>query len=72
MKQEGITRMPAQRQKHQTATHEARRHCADASKNLKTPPSATHTTKLKRELNDSDPSDDQLPRAYTSQAQQTA
>ncbi|WP_152038163.1 hypothetical protein [Paraburkholderia hospita] len=35
MKHEGITRMPAQKPKHQTATHEARRQYADANAKAK-------------------------------------
>ncbi|WP_217998151.1 hypothetical protein, partial [Paraburkholderia terrae] len=37
MKHEGKTRMPAQRPKHRTATHEARKQNADASAKAKPP-----------------------------------
>jgi hypothetical protein len=63
VKHEGITRMPAQRPKHQTATPEARRQYADASANAKQPnrlrskhasekqkKQTAHTAKVPREL----------------------
>ncbi|OUL94820.1 hypothetical protein, partial [Paraburkholderia hospita] len=63
LKHEGKTRMPAQRPKHQTATHEARKQYADASAKAKKPNrlrskhasekqknQTAHTAKVPREL----------------------